>query len=121
MTKLLDEKKPLKKSVKEESAKLHLKTKEAIENLSEDQVTALLELKWITPLTDKLSKLPDAIINNLISLLKAKMNKYSVTFSQLDQEIKEAEKSLSSMINDLSGNDYDMQGLRAFQALLGGE
>lgn len=119
--KLLDEEKPLKKSVKEESAKLHLKTKEAIENLSEDQVTTLLELKWITPLTDKLSKLPDAIINNLISLLKAKMNKYSVTFSQLDQEIKEAEKSLSSMIDDLTGNDYDMQGLRAFQALLGGE
>lgn len=119
--KLLDEEKPLKKSVKEESAKLHLKTKEAIENLSEDQVTTLLELKWITPLTDKLSKLPDAIINNLISLLKAKMNKYSVTFSQLDQEIKEAEKALSSMINDLTGNDYDMQGLRAFQALLGGE
>lgn len=119
--KLLDEEKPLKKSIKEESAKLHLKTKEAIENLSEDQVTTLLELKWITPLTDKLSKLPDAIINNLISLLKAKMNKYSVTFSQLDQEIKEAEKVLSSMINDLTGNDYDMQGLRAFQALLGGE
>lgn len=119
--KLLDEEKPLKKSVKEESAKLHLKTKEAIENLSKDQVTTLLELKWITPLTDKLSKLPDAIINNLISLLKAKMNKYSVTFSQLDQEIKEAEKVLSSMINDLTGNDYDMQGLRAFQALLGGE
>ncbi len=119
--KLLDEEKPLKKSVKEESAKLHLKTKEAIENLSEDQVTTLLELKWITPLTDELNKLPDAIINSLISLLKAKMNKYSVTFSQLDQEIKEAEKSLSSMINDLSGNDYDMQGLRAFQALLGGE
>lgn len=119
--KLLDEEKPLKKSVKEESAKLHLKTKEAIENLSEDQVTTLLELKWITPLTDKLIKLPDAIINNLISLLKAKMNKYSVTFSQLDQEIKEAEKSLSSIIDDLTGNDYDMQGLRAFQALLGGE
>lgn len=119
--KLLDEEKPLKKSVKEESAKLHLKTKEAIENLSEDQVTALLELKWIAPLTDKLNKLPDAIINNLISLLKAKMNKYSVTFSQLDQEIKEAEKALSSMIDDLTGNDYDMQGLRAFQALLGGK
>lgn len=119
--KLLDEEKPLKKSVKEESAKLHLKTKEAIENLSEDQVTTLLELKWITPLTDNLNKLPDAVINNLISLLKAKMNKYSVTFSQLDQEIKEAEKVLSSMINDLTGNDYDMQGLRAFQALLGGE
>lgn len=119
--KLLDEEKLLKKSVKEESTKLHLKTKEAIENLSEDQVTTLLELKWITPLTDKLNKLPDVIINNLISLLKAKMNKYSVTFFQLDQKIKEAEKALSSMINDLTGNDYDMQGLRAFQALLGGE
>lgn len=119
--KLLDEEKLLKKSVKEECTKLHLKTKEAIENLSEDQVTTLLELKWITPLTDKLNKLPDVIINNLISLLKAKMNKYSVTFFQLDQEIKEAEKALSSMIDDLTGNDYDMQGLRAFQALLGGE
>ncbi|MFR5875489.1 MAG: hypothetical protein ACLUFN_03260 [Eubacterium sp.] len=78
-------------------------------------------MKWIAPLTDNLNKLPDAITNSLISSLKAKLNKYSVTFSQLDKEIKEAEKALSSMIDDLTGNDYDMQGLRAFQALLGGE
>ncbi len=118
---LLSEEKYLKKEIKEKTSNLHLKTKEVIENLSEDQIITLLELKWIAPLIDKLNKLPDAIISELISSLKAKMNKYSVTFSQLDREIKEAEKLLSSMIDDLTGNDYDMQGLRAFQALLRGE
>lgn len=119
--KLLDEEKTLKKSLKAEKDTLHLKTKDAIENLSEEQIITLLEMKWIAPLTDNLNKLPNAIINSLISSLKTKLNKYSVTFSQLDKEIKEAEKALSSMIDDLTGNDYDMQGLRAFQALLGGE
>ena len=119
--KLLDEEKSLKKALKSENEELHIKTKEAIENLSEDQIITLLEMKWITPLIINLDKLPDAIIDNLISSLKAKTNKYSVTFSQLDEEIKEAEKALSEMIDDLVGNDYDMQGLRAFQALLRGE
>lgn len=119
--KLLDEEKSLKKALKSENEELHIKTKEAIENLSEDQIITLLEMKWITPLIINLDKLPDVIIDTLISSLKAKMNKYSVTFSQLDEEIKEAEKALSEMIDDLVGNDYDMQGLRAFQALLRGE
>ena len=50
-----------------------------------------------------------------------KMNKYATTFFDIEEEIKSTEKELCSMIDDLVGNDYDMQGLREFKALLGGE
>ena len=49
------------------------------------------------------------------------MNKYSSTLFDIDKEIKDTETELCSMINELVGNDADMQGLRAFQALLRGE
>lgn len=37
----------------------------------------------------------------------------------LDRQIKEAEQSLSSLIDDLDGNEFDMKGLKELQTLLG--
>jgi type I restriction enzyme M protein len=45
----LAEEKTLKAAIKTEAAALHLKTKATIEGLSDAQVHALLEAKWITP------------------------------------------------------------------------
>ena len=36
-------------------------------------------------------------------------------------EIREAEKSLSQMLSELTGNEADMEGIREFQKLLGGD
>ena len=46
---LLTEEKDLKKQLITETAKLHNKTKETIETLTDKQVVELLERKWITP------------------------------------------------------------------------
>ena len=115
---LISEEKALKKEVKEESEKLHIKTKKTIENLSDEKVFELLELKWIKPLEDKLYKLPNGIINNLVTKIQEISVKYETTLKDIENEIKDTSKELSSMLHELDGNEFDMQGLKAFQELL---
>lgn len=115
-----DEEKKLKKSIKEQSATLHMETKKFIEELSDDQVMELLNDKWIVPMTDSLAGLPDSIISDFISKLDKLSRKYNTTFSEVEDQIVETEKELSSMIDQLTGNEFDMQGLTELKNLLGG-
>ncbi len=117
---LISEEKDLKSKIKKETAELQLKTKETIENLSDEQATEMLENKWIKPLVDALNKLPDAIIHDLASKVKALSEKYAVTFSAVEDEIETTELALSSMLDELTGNEYDMKGLGEFKTLLKG-
>lgn len=116
---LMTKEKKQRKAVKDQTAALHILTKTTIENLTDDDVLMLLELKWIKPLCDSLSELPDGIINELVAKTKALAGKYAVTYMDLDREIREAEQSLSSLIDDLEGDEFDMKGLLEFQTLLG--
>jgi type I restriction enzyme M protein len=115
---LIAEEKALKKEVKEESAKLHLKTKKTIEELKDAQVYELLELKWIKPLEKQLFNLPNVIINTLVNKVQELAIKYETTLKDIENEIKETQKELSSMVNELDGAEFDMKGLKAFQELL---
>ena len=115
---LIAEEKLLKKEVKEESAKLHLKTKKTIESLSDEQVYKLLELKWIQPLENELTKLPNGIINTLVNKLQELAMKYETTLKNIEDEITATSKELSQMVDELDGGEFDIQGLKAFQELL---
>ena len=118
--KLNAEEKSLKSEIKRESALLEEKTKETIENLSDEQVTQLLKDKWIKPLKDNLMQLPDSIVAELVAKLEALAKKYETTFAEVEEEIAETEKSLSAMIDDLEGGEFDMLGLGELKKLLGG-
>lgn len=118
--KLSNEEKNLKKAIKELSAALHLKTKETIENLTDEQANELLHEKWITPFVHQLNSLPENIVSTLCTKVNALEDKYKITFAQVDKEIKDTENELSAMIDDLTGNDFDMQGLEELKKLLGG-
>lgn len=118
---LIDKEKVLKKEIKVESEKLLAKTKSTIENLTDEQVLELLKEKWITPIIVSLKELPNAIIKDLISKVVNLANKYSLTLVDLESQIKESEKALSTMIDDLEGNEFDMKGLEMLKSLLGGE
>ncbi len=115
-----DEEKSLKKSVKKKEEELHLQTKKMIEELTEDQAESLLKEKWIIPLVDGIVALPDTIISDLVSRLERLADKYSTTFSEVDDQIAETEKDLVSMIDKLSGNEFDMKGLSELKKMLGG-
>ena len=115
-----EEEKKLKKQIKDKTASLHMATKKTIENLSDDEAIELLHQKWIVPLVDGLAKLPDTIIGGLVSKLDKLTTKYNTTFSEVEEQIVKTEKELSGMIDNLTGNEYDMLGLDELKKLLGG-
>ncbi|MEY1195357.1 type I restriction-modification system subunit M [Providencia rettgeri] len=119
--KLIDEEKALKKATKDAATALHLKTKTTIETLSDEQVYNLLHLKWITPLCNELATMPNTVISQLTSQVQALANKYAVTYSQVANEIKTTEQELAQMVSELTGNEFDMQGLAELNRLLKGE
>ena len=100
---------------------LHLKTKETIEGLSDEQVLDLLRLKWIAPLCVTLRAMPNAIITSLENAVQTLVDKYAVTYLELGEKIEKTEKYLSDMIDELTGNEFDMKGLEQFKSLLKGE
>ncbi len=117
---LNEEEKGLKKTIKEETIKLHQKTKETIENLSDEQVYELLEDKWICPLVESLHGLPLAAIDTLSKKVTELSQKYAVTLNDLESSIEETEKEFSSMLDNLTGSEYDMKGLAELKNLLKG-
>lgn len=119
--KLLDEQKTVKKEAKEMAAALHLLTKKTIEELTDEQATDLLRMKWIEPLEDALRQIPAGIVAELVKAVELLSMKYAMTYKDIGEKISDAEKSLCEMIGELTGNDYDMQGLAEFRKLLGGE
>lgn len=118
---LIEKEKKLRKEVKEKTWALHMLTKETIEGLSDENVLMLLDLKWIQPLCSSLAVLPVGVINDLVGRTKVLAEKYAVTYVELESQIRESEKALSALIDDLEGNEFDMLGLREFQKLLGAD
>ena len=118
---LILEEKELKKQVKAETAQLHLKTKATIEGLSDAQVLELLELKWISPLAGAIHQLPTVLIQTLTTLTQALADKYATTYADVAKDIASTEGELADMIDELTGNAFDMQGLAEFKSFLKAE
>lgn len=117
---LNDEEKELKKQIKAEREKLHIKTKETIESLSDEEVLELLEDKWIDPLICNITDLPIKAATDLVSEVKRLANKYRLTLSGIEAEIIQVEEELSSMLDDLTGNEFDVLGISELKKLLRG-
>ena len=118
---LFDEQKKLKNETRAGKVELHALCKETIENLNDDEVRSLLSEKWVSPLVKALRGMPDALVCDLASKLKTLCAKYETTLKNLSEQIEASEKELSSMIDELVGDDFDMAGLSELQKLLGGE
>ena len=118
---LMTEEKTLKKQIKDDGAKLHILTKNTIENLSDEGVIELLKLKWITPLVQSLGCMPDAMLDAFASKLETLCKKYEVTFADVERQINEEEQALIGLLDELRGGEFDMKGIAELKSLLGGE
>lgn len=118
---LLDRIKEQKKLAKQLAQELHIHTKETIEALSDDEVLMLLSQKWIVPLYTSLTALPGAVVDSFIKQITYLNEKYVTTLVDLDDDIRETETAFVAMLDDLTGNEYDMQGIAELRMLLGGE
>ena len=117
---LSTEEKDIKKAMKDGSAALIQQIKAKIEQLAGSEVKVLLKEKWITPIVNALSGLPGSAVSEFIVKLEALSAKYETTLFSVEEEIHKVEASLCGMLNELTGNEYDMAGLAELRKLLGG-
>lgn len=120
VAKVLAKEKSLKAAIKKDAGALHLKTKATIEALSDAQVYALLENKWISPLVDELHRLPGLVTASLIGKLEALVEKYRITYADNARDIQQAEDALANMLGELDGGKFDLKGIVELKTLLTG-
>lgn len=118
---LNNKEKTLKREINNERDELDKKTKLTIETLTNDQALDLLKHKWITPIVESISKLPNEIISHISTKVKRLNDKYSTTFSEVTSGIQQNQNMLLSLIDDLEGDDFDMKGLSELKSLLKGD
>lgn len=118
---LFGEEKTIKKRLKEAESKLEDKTKEAIENLTDEQANVLLDAKWNKPLVSQMQMLPNSVVDGLVAKVCALRDKYATTYADIDSEIQDVETELVGMLCNLTGDEFDMAGINELTKLLGGE
>ncbi len=115
---LLDKEKEIKDSIKIKESELIDLTIETINNLSIAEIQQMLEAKWIKPLADDLRQVAQNLVERFADSLGELSAKYSETLIDIDSNINTAERSLASLIDNLTGSHKDIAGLREFQKLL---
>ena len=89
--------------------------------MDDARASDLLAAKWIVPLVDKLNDLAEDSVDGCISKLRALIEKYATTYADVCDEIASTEAELLGMLDDLTGNEFDMAGIAELKRLLGGE
>lgn len=118
--KLLAEEKTLKAELKTQSAELHSKTKAAIEALSDAEALDLLRQKWFVPLNAAMCRLPENMLAQFSQKLTALCDKYADTYQHISERKQESSAALAQMMDELTGSEFDLQGIAAWQAILKG-
>lgn len=118
--KLLAEEKTLKAELKTLSAELHSKTKAAIEALDDTEALDLLRQKWFVPLNAAMCRLPENMLAQFSQKLTALCDKYADTYQHISQRKQESAAALAKMMDELTGSEFDLQGIAAWQAILKG-
>lgn len=118
--KLLAEEKTLKAELKTLSAELHSKTKAAIEALSDAEALDLLRQKWFVPLNAAMCRLPENMLAQFSQKLTTLCDKYADTYQHISERKQESAAALAQMMDELTGSEFDLQGIAAWQAILKG-
>ena len=100
---------------------MHIKTKETIEALSDDEVKNLLREKWIVGIIHGLNEIPSTIINSVVEAVSYLSKKYEDTFEDVEKDIAKTEKELVGLMDNLTANEFDMKGISELKSLLMGE
>ncbi len=118
---LSDKAKKLRKEAKAAQLELLAKTIELIPTLSDEQVKVLLHVKWISPLHEQLLTIPGKIMTAFCAKITRLASKYGKSLQSIEQEKTEVEARLSTLIDSLTGNQYDMAAFHQLKTMIGGQ
>ena len=111
----------IKKEIKTIKVELEENAKTKILELSDDEAKELLIQKWIVPLCNELTMLPQNIINDLKIEIEHLEEKYSLTYKDISTSINQTKKELVKQLDSLVGDKFDIEGIKEFKNVLGGE
>ena len=118
---LIEEEKKLKKEIKTKTEQLHILTKDTIEKMSLEEGLKLLDIKWNKPIVESIKNLPSLVIKDVVTKVNYLKNKYKDTLLDIETDIKKTSLELNGLIDDLTGDSFDMKGIQELKKLLGGE
>lgn len=104
--------KGLRKKVKTIAAELEDKAKEKVESLSETEINALLEKKWIDPIIRAIIAVGEGVIAKFVTEFTALEKKYAHSLSDTSKEIEEVSALLKESLPELTGCDTDMTAIK---------
>ena len=111
IVKLWEEQKNKNKQIKEAKQALIDKTVEAIENLSDEDISLFLHKKWIDPIIKGI----DETLTEVLSAFETKVltlgKKYAISYKQLNEDLVKSQKELSDLIGELTGDEFTLLGL----------
>lgn len=121
VNRLIEDLKSAKKDAKTLSSELQEKTRALIPTISDDDVKKMLFEKWIRPLVLTLDELPIEILVDFSDKIDSLVAKYADTLQNISEEKINAQRTLASLIDNLTGNEYDMQGMKSLKNMLEGK
>ena len=115
MVALWDEQTKVNKVIKAAKIKLEADTVHAIQNLTDEEVKHCLHEKWISPVLRGIIATASEVVESLIKQVEALASKYAVSYNDLNDQLVAAQDELSSLISDLTGDEYAIRGLNEFK------
>ncbi len=112
IVKLWEEQKNKNKRIKDDKGKLTDKTAEAIKGLTENEVSLFLHQKWIDPIMKGIDNTFDNVLSTLESKVLVLGQKYAMSYKRLNDELGTAQQELTALIDELTGDEFAIQGLK---------
>jgi type I restriction enzyme M protein len=99
------------KEVKSAKSELEELTVKAIKSLSDEDVEKLLHKKWVTPICEGIHAILTFVLNTLEKKVAIMETKYSISYTEIENSLKDSEQNLASLIGQLTGDENAIQGL----------
>lgn len=111
IVKLWEEQKNKNKQIKEAKQALIDKTVEAIENLSDKEISLFLHRKWIDPIIKGIDETLAEVLSTFENKVLVLGKKYAVSYKQVNEDLEKSQKELSGLIGELTGDEFAILGL----------
>ena len=108
----------VKKQLTEKHLELLNKTKKAIQEMDMKTITHMLELKWISQITDAVAAMPQQKLDDLAASVKGLADKYAERLVDITKKVADASSSLVALLDELTGSEHEMAAITELQSLL---
>jgi type I restriction enzyme M protein len=106
------------KEIKELELRLQEESVKVLENLTEEEIYELLEIKWLSPIEKDLKDLMAGVFQDFENDLKTTIDKYGRSLAAIEKEEDAINQELKSQLLDLTGSDSDLAGIAEFIKIL---